>query len=135
MAELTREPIDTSRVLESVASPGAGCSITFGGTVRDLNRGRTVLAIDYHAYETMALEQLGRIEEEVRERWPDTRVSIVHRLGHLEVGELSVLIAVSSPHRAGGYPASQYAIDRIKEIVPIWKKEIYPDGHAWIEGS
>ncbi len=135
MAELVKTPIDFQSVNAKVDDPHSGAIITFSGVVRNNNRDRNVLAIDYHAYEEMALEQLKRIETEVNERWPTLKVYIVHRIGYLEVGESSVYIAIASPHRKEGYEASQYAINRIKEIVPIWKKEIYDDGYAWIEGS
>ena len=135
MASLQRDPIDPASTIALITHPGAGAVVTFAGVVRDEHHGREVIAIDYHAYEPMALAQLERIEAEARERWPEIRIAIVHRIGHLELEEASVFIAVSSPHRPDAYEASRHAIDRIKEIVPIWKKEFYPDGYAWIEGS
>ncbi len=135
MSRLVREPIDLDALSRDVASPEAGAILTFSGVVRNRNAGRTVVSIDYHAYDEMAVREMDKIEAEVAERWPGVRARIVHRVGPLNVGETSVAIAVSSAHRAEGYAASRHAIDRIKETVPIWKKEMYPDGHEWIEGS
>lgn len=135
MASLTVEPIDSSDVTRVVASPAAGAVLTFAGTVRERHRGRVVTAIEYHAYEGMADKELARIEAEIPRRWPGLITRIVHRLGLLRVGETSVLIAVAAPHRAEGFEALRFAIEAIKKSVPIWKKEIYTDGHAWIEGS
>ncbi len=135
MAELVREPIDLERAVRPVESPAAGALLTFSGLVRNRHRGRTVTAIEYHAYDAMALRQLNRIEEEARWRWPEVRIHLVHRLGRLEIGETSVAIAVSSPHRAEGFEALRFAIEEVKKAAPIWKKEMYPDGYEWIEGS
>lgn len=135
MARIQQETIDRAAAQAVVAFPGAGALLTFAGTVRDNHRGRPVTAIEYHAYESMAAKELAGIEAEIRRRWPGTRVEIVHRLGCLQVGETSILIAVASPHRAEGFDALRLAIESVKKSVPIWKKEMYPDGHAWIEGS
>jgi molybdopterin synthase catalytic subunit len=135
LARVQKERIDGADLGRAVAASGAGALLTFSGTVRDEHLGRRVTGIEYHAYESMAQRELERIEAEVRERWPGTRIAIAHRVGLLEVGETSVCIAVSSPHRAEGFAALRLAIERVKESVPIWKKEFYPDGHAWIEGS
>jgi len=109
--------------------------LTFAGTVRDSNADRRVEALEYFAYDSMALRELERIEREVEERWPGVRAAIAHRVGLLKVGETSVFIAVGSAHRAEGFEALRHAIEELKKKVPIWKKEIYTDGHAWIEGS
>ncbi len=135
MARLVSETIDPERATRDVASAGAGAVLTFAGTVRDHHRGKAVTGIDYHAYGAMATREMEAIEAEVRERWPGSNVEIVHRVGYLEVGETSVFIAVASAHRAEGFDALRYAIDTLKERVPIWKKEMYPDGYEWIEGS
>ncbi|MBI4600642.1 MAG: molybdenum cofactor biosynthesis protein MoaE [Planctomycetes bacterium] len=132
---ITDRPIDEREVVRAVARHGAGAVLTFAGTVRSEHLGRPVTSIEYHAYETMAARELARIEEEAARRWPDVAARIVHRVGLLQVGETSVLIAVSSPHRAEGFEALRFAIESVKERAPIWKKEIYPDGHAWLEGS
>ena len=131
-----KHPIDVDEVVRAVSSPGAGAVLTFAGTVRNNHRGREVTGIEYHAYETMAVKEMDRLEDEIRQRWPDADARIVHRIGDLQVGEASVVIAVSSPHRAEGFEALRYAIDTLKESAPIWKKEMYTGGeYAWIEGS
>lgn len=103
--------------------------------MRDHHLGRKVTSIEYHAYETMAIKELSRIEEEIARRWSGVLARIVHRIGHLVVGETSVFIAVSSSHREEGFEALRFAIESLKRAAPLWKKEMYPDGHAWIEGS
>jgi MoaE-MoaD fusion protein len=129
---VTDQPIDESWVTGIVANPGAGAIVTFAGTVRGMARGRAVEALEYEAYAPAAERMMARIGDEIRERWAIDHVAIVHRTGRLEVGETSVIIAVASPHRAEAFDACRYAIDRIKEIVPIWKKEFYADGETWI---
>jgi molybdopterin synthase catalytic subunit len=135
MAAVDPGPIDGAALVRAVGHGGAGAVLTFAGTVRDEHHGRTVTAIEYHAYEGMAVRELEKIEIEISRRWPGTRGTIAHRLGLLQVGDVSVFIAVSSPHRAEGFEALRFAIESIKKDVPIWKKEMYPDGHAWLEGS
>lgn len=135
MALLSREPIAPEALTAEVAHDTCGAVLTFAGTVRKEHLGRAVVGIDYHAYDSMALRGLERIEEDAARRWPGTRIRIAHRTGALQVGETSVFIAVASPHRAEGFDALRFAIEEIKASVPIWKKELYPDGHAWIEGS
>lgn len=132
---LTDRALDPGALAAAVAAPGAGAVLTFAGTVRNEHLGRTVTSIDYHAYDSMALKELERIERDAAGRWPGVTVSIAHRTGLLQVGEVSVFIAVSSPHRAEGFEALRFGIEAIKRSVPIWKRENYPDGHAWIEGS
>ncbi len=134
-ARIVREPIDARQAIGRTAHAGAGAVLTFCGVVRDEHLGRTVQSIEYQAYEEMAASEMERIAEEVCRRWPEIAIDIVHRVGQLRVGEASVFIAVASPHRAEGFEALRFAIDRLKETVPIWKKEIYTDGYAWIEGS
>jgi molybdopterin synthase catalytic subunit len=135
LARLTDSPIDEKSVVREVARPGAGAILTFAGVVRDTHAARSVRAIDYQAYRPMAESELRRVEDEVQRNWPEAAVSIAHRLGYLEVGETSVFIAVSAPHRDAGFAALRHAIDTLKVRVPIWKKEIYADGEAWLEGS
>jgi molybdopterin synthase catalytic subunit len=135
VARITREPLDLQAEAALVARPAAGALLTFSGVVREEHLGRRVVGIEYHAYEPMALQEMARIEEEARRRWPGAAVAMAHRLGTLKVGEASIVIAVSSPHRAEGFAALRFAIDTLKETVPIWKKELYEDGYAWIEGS
>jgi len=129
---ITEDPLDPREVERVVEHPGAGAIVTFTGVVRDNGRGRPVSALDYEAYAPAAEKMLARVADEIRERWGLERVAIVHRVGRLPVGEASVVIAISSPHRDEGFDACRYAIARLKEIVPIWKKEHYEDGAVWI---
>jgi molybdopterin converting factor subunit 1 len=126
------EPIDPRVVERLVEHPGAGAVVTFVGRVRDHARGKTVTAIDYEAYPEAAERMLATIGAEIAARWGTVDVAIVHRMGLLAVGEASVAIAVASPHREAAFAASRYAIERIKEIVPIWKREHYADGAVWV---
>lgn len=135
MAAISLHEIDENSVKKKVHASSAGALLTFSGVVRDQHLGRSVTSIEYHAYEPMAEKELTRIEEEIAKRWPGAAAAIVHRVGLLGVGETSVCIAVSSPHRSEGFQALRFAIEAIKESAPIWKKEIYSDGYAWIEGS
>jgi molybdopterin synthase catalytic subunit len=133
MIRLVSETIDHAALTESVRRPDSGAVVTFLGTVRDLTEGRETVALDYEAYPAMAEKKLGEIECETRARWPVGEIALVHRLGHLDVGEVSVVVAVSCPHRGQAFDACRYAIDRLKEIVPIWKKENWADGSAeWV---
>jgi len=133
MIRLTHEPIDYYRLTEEVRRPGCGGVVTFLGTVRDLTDGRTTAALDYEAYPAMAEKKMAEIERNVRERWSVGEIMMVHRLGHLEVGEVSVAVAVSCPHRDQAFEACRHAIDQLKLIVPIWKKENWADGTSeWV---
>jgi molybdopterin synthase catalytic subunit len=132
MVRLTRKPIDIAS-LQSV-SPADGALCLFVGVVRGQNAGRSVLHLEYEAYEEMALAQMEALEVETRERWPVTDVRIVHRLGRLDIGEASVAVAVASPHRREAFEACRHAIDTLKKTIPIWKKEYYADGAVWFEG-
>jgi molybdopterin synthase catalytic subunit len=131
VARLVREPIDTGAL--AAVSPRDGAMCLFVGVVRAENRGRTVVGIDYEAYEEMALPLLREIGEDTLRRHAVTEVRLVHRLGHLEVGEASVAVAIASPHRAEAFAACRHAIDALKARVPIWKKEHYADGSAWLD--
>lgn len=133
MIALIHEAIDAAALTERVRRPNCGAVVTFLGTVRDLTGDRVTVALDYEAYGSMAETQLREIEADVRRRWPVGDVAIVHRLGRLEVGEISVAVAVSCPHRAAAFDACRHAIERLKEIVPIWKREHGPDGASeWV---
>lgn len=129
---VTPDELDPRAVEALVAGPGAGAIVTFTGTVRDNARGRGVVALDYEAYPEAAELMLARIGDEIRDRWGIDRVAIAHRTGYLTPGIASVLIAVASPHRGEAFAACSYAIERIKEIVPVWKKEFYQDGAVWV---
>ena len=133
MIRLTHDPIDHFALTEQVRRPHCGGVLTFLGTVRDLTDGKVTTALDYEAYPAMAELKLAEIERETRERWPVGEIVLVHRLGHLDVGDVSVAVAVSCPHRAEAFEACRYAIDRLKELVPIWKKENWADGSTeWV---
>jgi molybdopterin synthase catalytic subunit len=133
MVRLTHEPIDYHNLTEQVRRPNCGGVVTFLGTVRDLTDGRVTAAIDYEAYPAMAEKKMAEIERETRDRWRIGDMMMVHRLGHLDIGEVSVAVAVSCAHRAQAFEACRYAIDRLKEIVPIWKKENWADGTSeWV---
>jgi molybdopterin synthase catalytic subunit len=129
---LTREPLDANAMLPRVIVPEHGASLVFVGTTREWTGGKRTLHLEYEAYAPMALKTMRQIADEVAARWPGARCAIAHRIGAVPVGEASVVIAVSAPHRAECYEASRYAIDRLKEIVPIWKKEIREDGEEWV---
>ena len=132
--EITTEPISTDEVSRRVTSPAVGAVVTFAGVVRSTNAGRRVRYLEYEAYPEMAEQMLAKISEEIKARWPVEAVAIVHRIGRQEIGETSVVIAISSGHREGAFEAGRYAIDRIKQIVPIWKKEYFEGGEVWIDG-
>lgn len=102
------------------------------GTVREWTKGKRTVYLKYQAYKPMAVKMLTKIGDEIEEKWPNTKVAITHRIGHLDISDLAVVIAVSSPHRKAAYEANEYAIERIKQIVPIWKKEHWEDGETWI---
>jgi molybdopterin synthase catalytic subunit len=132
MVRLTHEPIDVGALTPATGEDGAVC--LFLGVVRNENGGRPVRHLEYEAYEEMALPLMEQIGAEARHRWPVTEVHIVHRLGRLEIGEPSVAVAVTAPHRAAAFEACRFAIDTLKATVPIWKKEFYADGSVWLEG-
>src|SRR3954463_604510 len=130
--EISKEPIDTQAVIDKVVQREAGAITTFIGTVRELTKGKKTLFLIYEAYEAMAVKKLEQIGREIEERWEGSRVAITHRVGRLEITDVAVVIAVSTPHRNDAYEANRYAIERIKEIVPIWKKEHWEEGEAWM---
>jgi molybdopterin synthase catalytic subunit len=132
MIRLTRDPIHHAELTEAVRRPGCGAVVTFLGTVRDLTGDEATVALEYEAYPPMAEKQMAEIAHEVESRWKVGAVALVHRLGRLEVGEISVAVAVSSPHRADAFAACRHAIDRLKEVVPIWKKDVGPDRATWV---
>ncbi|WP_018758395.1 molybdenum cofactor biosynthesis protein MoaE [Paenibacillus terrigena] len=129
---ITDQPIVPEEVSDKVKRREAGAITLFLGTVRELTYGKRTLYLEYEVYPTMAVAQLERIGREVRERWADTVVAVTHRVGRLEISDIAVVIAVSSPHRKAAYEANEYVIERIKQIVPIWKKEHGEDGSEWI---
>jgi molybdopterin synthase catalytic subunit len=132
---VTASPLALEAVTGAVDGPGAGAVVTFLGLVRDHNLGRKVLFLEYEAYTPLADKALALIVEEAQARWTGARMAIHHRTGRLEIGEASVIIAVATPHRADAFAACRYAIERIKQIVPIWKHEHFEGGEVWIEGA
>jgi molybdopterin synthase catalytic subunit len=134
-------PLDLHQLIDAVTAPagrakgGEGAVVTFLGLVRDHNLGRRVLHLEYDAYEPLALKAFERIADEARTRWPGTELALHHRTGRLEIGEPSVAIAAASPHRADAFAVCRYAIERVKQIAPIWKREFFEGGDAWIEGA
>ena len=130
---LTHESIDFARLTEAVRSTQAGAVVLFLGTVREMTEGRRTVALDYEAYPTMARSKMRELCIAAAQRWPVVRTAVVHRLGRLELGEVSVAVAVSCPHRAQAFEAGRFLIDRLKENVPVWKKENWADGTTeWV---
>jgi molybdopterin synthase catalytic subunit len=132
---LVQNPIDAEALINHVRTGADGAIVTFDGCVRNQSHGRRTLYLDYEAYESMALAKMREIAAEVHAKFPIDRVAIAHRLGRLELGETSVFIAVSAPHRAAAFDACRYAIDTLKRSVPIWKKEYFEDGAVWADGE
>jgi molybdopterin converting factor subunit 1 len=128
---ITYEPLDVAAVTAKVITPNHGASLAFVGTTREFTFGQRTVHLEYEAYSPMALKMMEQIAQEIDDQWQGTLCAISHRLGSVEIGETSVIIAVSSPHRAQCFEASRYAIERLKQIVPIWKKEIWEDGSEW----
>lgn len=128
-------PLDAAAVASAVASDADGAVATFVGLVRNHNAGRQVLWLEYDAYAPLAVRAFEQIAAEARERWPEARLAIHHRTGRIEIGEASVAIASASPHRADAFAACRYAIERLKQIAPIWKHEHFEGGDVWIEGA
>lgn len=133
--ELTREIIPNATIAREVRADEDGAVATFDGCVRNHSHGRSTLYLEYEAYESMALAKMQEIAQHVHNSFAINRVAIVHRLGRLEIGETSVFIAVSAAHRAAAFDACRYAIDNLKNTVPIWKKEFFADGAAWADGE
>ena len=133
LIEITHEPLDPDSITARVRNPSNGAVLTFLGTTRAQTGDRTVLHLEYEAYEPMARGKLAEIAAEIRDRWDVDDVAIAHRLGRLEIEDISLVVAVASPHRKDAFEACDYSVDRIKEIVPIWKKEFFEGGEVWIE--
>jgi len=133
--EITAAPLVPETFLQHVRRDESGAVALFLGVVRDHSHGRRVLYLEYDAYPEMAERKLREVAEEALARWPITDVAVAHRTGRLEIGETSLLVAVSSPHRHDAFAACHHIVNRIKEVVPIWKKEVWEGGEAWIEGD
>ena len=130
--EIVKTPIDLPSLIDAVARSSAGAIVTFLGVTRDHNEGRSVTGLEYEAYPGMAVKELERIGATTRERWEIHAIAIAHRIGKVPIGEASVGIAVSASHRVAAFEACHYAIDRLKEVVPMWKKEYFEGGEVWI---
>lgn len=129
--DLTADPLDPAALMDRVRSEACGAVDCFLGTVRTPNHGKTVVRLEYEAHKPMAVAQMEKIIQEVKERWPGSRAALHHRVGALLPGEISVVAVVATPHRAESFEACRHLIERLKQDVPIWKKEVYPDGSAW----
>ena len=132
---VTHEPLDLNAVAALVGASGDGAVVTFAGLVRDHNQGRVVKFLEYEAYEPLAVRALQRIVDESARLWPLARIAMHHRVGRLEIGEASIVIAAASAHRADAFAVTRYAIERVKQIVPIWKREHFDGGDVWLEGA
>lgn len=137
LVAVSSAPLNLEALTREVAGAavGDGAVASFIGLVRDHNQGRRVSYLDYEAYEPLAVRTLGRIVDEVRSSWPDTRVGVHHRTGRIEIGDASVIIVAASPHRANAFAACRYTIERVKQIAPIWKHEHFEGGDVWLEGA
>jgi molybdopterin synthase catalytic subunit len=145
LVAITSAPLDLQALMAEIATgasgedpagtPGAGAVISFVGLVRDHNQGRRVEFLEYEAYEPLAVRALNRILDEARATWAGARMGIHHRIGRLAIGEASIIIVATSPHRADAFAACRYAIERVKQIVPIWKHEHFEGGDIWLEGA
>jgi len=134
MFKITTEVITGAEVRQAVAAPDAGAVVLFFGTVRNNTDGRPVTCLEYEAYPPMAEKKMAEIAEEIAQKWRIHRVAMMHRTGKLEIGEVSVAVAVASPHRKDGFAACEYAMNRLKQIVPIWKREVWADGESeWVK--
>jgi molybdopterin synthase catalytic subunit len=132
MFDITDQPLSIEPLVSAVTRSSSGAVASFLGVVREQTRGRQVLYLEYEAYREMAIPKMREIADEIRRKWKVDEIAMVHRIGHLEIGEASVAIAVSAPHRHQALAACAYAIDRLKETVPIWKKEVWTDGEEWV---
>ena len=132
---VTSEPLDAEALVTLVDAAGDGAIVTFAGLVRNQNQGRRVQFLEYEAYEPLAVRALQRIIDEAGDLWPSARIAVHHRLGRLEIGQASIVIAAASPHRADAFAACRYTIERVKQIVPIWKREHFEGGDVWLEGA
>ncbi len=135
LISITADPLDPQPFIEHVRRDESGAVALFLGVVRNQNLGRRVLHLEYDAYPQMVEKKLRQIAEEITSRWPISDIAIAHRTGRLEVGETSLVVAVSSPHRREAFEACHHAVNCIKEVAPIWKKEVWEGGEAWIEGE
>jgi molybdopterin synthase catalytic subunit len=132
MIEITSKPIDIQSVINAAVSEKAGAIDVFIGTIRDNSLTKKVVKLEYEAYDSMAVLKMQELVAEAKTKWPVEKVAIMHRKGELQIGDIAVVIAVSTPHRAESFAACQWIIDKLKIVVPIWKKEFYEDGAVWV---
>ena len=132
MIKITEEPLDPEEITAQVRSDSNGAVITFLGTTRDFSEGRNVEYLEYEAYQPMAENMLQQIADELREKWDIDDFAVAHRVGRVDIGEISLVVALASPHRQQAFEAGGYIVDRIKQIVPIWKKEVFEGGEVWV---
>jgi molybdopterin synthase catalytic subunit len=135
MVVITRDPIDAQKVARELLRGEDGAICVFEGVVRNNSKGKRTLHLVYEAYESMAFKKLEEIGQFVRQAWDIDRIALIHRLGHMDIGETSVAVIVTSAHRRAAFDACHYAIDKLKKVVPIWKKEFFEDGEIWVEGQ
>lgn len=135
LIHITNRPLDLEHVISLVAAPNLGGINVFLGTVRDQTKGKKVVRLEYEAYEPMALAEMTKIARQVNEKWAWSVIAIHHRVGTLRIGETAVIIAVATPHRGDAFAACKFAIDTLKETVPIWKKEVFEDGEEWVAAN
>jgi len=135
MYKITTDPIQPDALFDCICKPRHGAVVTFAGTVRDNSDGRTTVRLEYEAYAEMAEKKMQEVGEEIRQKWGIDDVAMLHRTGTLEIGEISILIALATPHRQNAFDACAYAIDRVKQVVPVWKKEIWTDGEEEWKGQ
>ncbi|MET3288983.1 UNVERIFIED_CONTAM: molybdopterin converting factor subunit 1 [Brevibacillus sp. OAP136] len=129
--QITEQPISADELVKLVSNPRAGAILTFVGTVREFTHGQRTVSLTYEAYVPMAVQKMQQVASEIKERWPQAEVAMHHRIGNLAIEDIAVVIAVATPHRDESFEAGRYAIERLKQIVPIWKKELWEDGSEW----
>lgn len=132
MVELTDKPIDIQQTIDRVSSEGAGAVVLFIGTVRNMTNGKRVEKLDFEAYDKMAISELEKIVDEAKDEWPVQKIAVSHRTGELQISDIAVVIAVSSPHRKEAFTVCEFVIDTLKETVPIWKKEFFENEEVWV---
>ena len=130
--EVTDQPLSSDALIKKVSNPYAGAIVSFVGTVREFTHGQRTTFLEYEAYPEMAIKKMKEIALEIKAKWPNSEVAMSHRTGKLDIEEISVIIAIATPHREAGFEAGRYAIERLKQIVPVWKKEIWEDGEEWV---
>lgn len=135
MIKITDKPIDVQKVIDAASSLSAGAVNVFIGTVRNQAQGKAVRWLEYESYETMAVSEIRKIADQAAQRWPIQGCAICHRIGTLHAGEVSVVVAVSTPHRKDSFEATQYIIDTLKATAPIWKKEVFENGEEWVSAT